>query len=332
MPRHFLPFPRKRCLLTKACLFAEYISVERRQFLRSSLYAALGLSLAPLGSLLGRDLKTGLWEADDTPQSILKRKIPVSGEEISALGLGTRTAFDALWQRYEELSFVLDVFHREGGMVLDTSPTFGEAETALGHLTAHTDYFTVTKLAEGDIPSESFKRSLSRLRRKRLSCLLIEGTRNVLPYLKTIRELKEEQKIKYWGILETNVRYFSHLRQAMIEYRPDIVEISYNVAEREAEKEIFPTAQEYGIGLLVCRPFAGGHLLFPSRSKNEFLKDFDCQSRAQALIKFVLSFDVVSCVLVGTGNPSHMKENLQAARGFLPSRKERENLAHWLLL
>lgn len=300
----------------------------RRDFLKNT-FRFLG-SLIFFQTVWPKDLKTGLNENQERNFSLLKRKIPVSGEEIPALGLGTRVGFDVLWDFYEELSYLLDLFFQKGGMVIDTSPAFGEAERTVGNLTYDVDYFLSTRIVSGKI--ENFTKSLALLRKSELKALFWEG-----PFSgetkKEALKLKEQGKIQYWGFCEMDEKNYDNLKGAMQKLKPDLILIPYNLIERKAETYILPLALELKIGVFVARPFAGGDLLlpsYPSKLAQEW-ENYSCQSRAQALIKFILSHEAVTCVLTGTKRVEHLKQNLLAASQPLPKSEERNYLAKLLL-
>ena len=55
-------------------------------------------------------------------------------------------------------------------------------------------------------------------------------------------------------------------------------------------------------------------------------KDSFASSWAQALLKFCLAHDAVTCVIPATGKVEHMKDNMQSGFGQLPNRSESEQL------
>src|SRR5207344_366639 len=73
--------------------------------------------------------------ASGTP---IKRAIPVSGEQIPVIGLGTYQAFDVTTSRSARapLKEVLQGLVDNGGSVVDSSPMYGRAEEVVGDLAA----------------------------------------------------------------------------------------------------------------------------------------------------------------------------------------------------
>jgi len=72
--------------------------------------------------------------------------------------------------------------------------------------------------------------------------------------------------------------------------------------------------------LLGYRPFGGGGQLRALRAKPlpAWAAEIGCSSWNQLLLKFVLSQPAVTCVIPGTSNPQHMKDNAAAGSGVIP--------------
>ncbi len=73
--------------------------------------------------------------------------------------------------------------------------------------------------------------------------------------------LKQQGKIKHAGF---SVQSFKETEQAFLLDRHhallDCIQVRYNLLEREAEKELFPKAEKYGIGVIVRIPILFGFL------------------------------------------------------------------------
>jgi Predicted oxidoreductases (related to aryl-alcohol dehydrogenases) len=101
----------------------------------------LGVTAALISNSLPSSAKSG---------SILKRKIPSSGQSIPAVGLGTARTFDVgPGEPREPLKEVLRLFVETGGAVVDTSPMYGTAETVIGDL--------ATGLGSSGLPVSRYK-------------------------------------------------------------------------------------------------------------------------------------------------------------------------------
>ena len=102
----------------------------RRQF--------IGQSAVLTGSaLLGTSSWVSLAAAASEGQ-MLKRAIPSSGEMVPAIGMGTSGSFEITvgGPEYTALKEVLKRFFAAGATLIDTAPTYSNAEDVLGPLLA----------------------------------------------------------------------------------------------------------------------------------------------------------------------------------------------------
>jgi aryl-alcohol dehydrogenase-like predicted oxidoreductase len=109
------------------------------------------------------------------------------------------------------------------------------------------------------------EQSLKRLKRDYLDILQLHSPSADLllkdePW-EALMMLKQQGKIKYAGL---SVQSFKESEQAhfLDEHNDilDIIQVRYNLLEREAEKELFPKALKYGIGVIVRIPILFGFL------------------------------------------------------------------------
>jgi len=86
--------------------------------------------------------------------------------------------------------------------------------------------------------------------------------------------LKQQGKIKHAG---WSVQSFKETEQAFLLDRYheliDCIQVRYNLLEREAEKELFPRALKYGIGVIVRIPILFGFLTGKFSRETQFQKD-----------------------------------------------------------
>src|SRR6516165_4228803 len=72
-----------------------------------------------------------------TETAPLSRPIPGSGERIPAVGLGTAYVFDVNNDvTRSKADAVIQALVKNGGRLIDTASTYGDAETVLGEVTA----------------------------------------------------------------------------------------------------------------------------------------------------------------------------------------------------
>ena len=144
----------------------------RRQFLgQTGLIAGAALYGSGFASLA---------QAAAAGKSILKRPIPSTGELVPAIGMGTSGSFQipSGGPEYQALKEVLKRFFDGGATLIDTAPTYGNAEDNLGPLLAEGGWrkktFIATKLSGvsgRDAGLEQFNNTLKRLQVEKVELL-----------------------------------------------------------------------------------------------------------------------------------------------------------------
>ena len=79
-------------------------------------------------------------------------------------------------------------------------------------------------------------------------------------------------------------------------------------------------ANNYGVAVNINRPFMNGRYfgMVSGKQLPEWAADFDCESWAQFVLKFIVAHPAVNCVLTETADPKHAIDNLGAGYGGLP--------------
>ena len=77
-------------------------------------------------------------------------------------------------------------------------------------------------------------------------------------HLPTLEPLKAEVKIEMIGVTVLVDEAYPEIVEFMKKGCIDTVQIPYNVMDREVAKELLPTAEELGIGVLVMEPLKKG--------------------------------------------------------------------------
>jgi len=268
--------------------------------------------------------------------TMLTRAIPSSGEKLPVIGLGTWQTFDVdlTSDARRQLEDVLSLFVKLGGRVIDSSPMYGHAEDVIGDLTAtlgiRDKLFVATKVwtrgKENGI--RSMERSMVRLRTKRIDLMQVHNLLDVHIHLETLREWKEQGRIRYIGITHYESGAFGEVEKIMRNEKLDFVQINYSLMERDAEERVLPLAHERGIAVIVNRPFGGGDLFSRVRSKPlpEWAAEFECRSWAQFFLKWIVGHPAVTCAIPATDKPRHLEDNMRGGIGRLPDAKMRERM------
>ena len=269
--------------------------------------------------------------------TMLTRMIPSSGETLPVIGLGTWRAFDVdlTSDIRRQLEEVLSLFVKLGERGVDSSPMYGRAEEVIGELTAalgiRERLFLATKVwtrgRENGI--ESIERSMALLRTNRIDLMQVHNLLDVHTHLATLRQWKEQGRIRYIGVTHYNSSAFPEIEKILRTEKLDFLQINYSLMEPEAEQRVLPLAQERGVAVIVNRPFGAGDLFDKVRSKplSGWAAEFDCRSWAQFFLKWIAAHPGVTCAIPATNKPSHLQDNVQAGTGRLPDANMRRRMA-----
>jgi aryl-alcohol dehydrogenase-like predicted oxidoreductase len=267
----------------------------------------------------------------------LMRKIPKSGEALPAVGLGSSRTFDVGAAAVERsaLREVLELFVEQGGRVVDSSPMYGEAESVIGDLAAElgitAQLFLATKVwtSGRDAGIRQMEASFKRLRAKRIDLMQVHNLSDWKTQLKTLREWKDQERLRYIGITHYTESAYDDLAKVMQSEDFDFVQFNYSITERAAENRLLPLAHERRIAVLVNRPFARSGLFEKVRGKTlpPWADEIDCASWAQFFLKFILGHPAVTCAIPATSKPKHLLDNMQAGLGRQPDAATRERMA-----
>ena len=267
---------------------------------------------------------------------MLTRAIPSSNEPLPIVGLGTYRGFDVATSSaaYKSLPAVIDALFAAGGTLIDSSPMYGRAEQSTGELLSihqpRSPAFLATKVwtrgrKEGIAQMEE---SFRLLRTERIDLMQIHNLLDWKTHLPTLRQWKEEGRIRYIGITHYTSSAYADVEAVLKAEQLDFLQINYALDDRAAEARLLPLCRERGVAVICNRPFGGGGLL--GRLKDKPLPGWAAQvevtSWAQLALKFLLAHSAVTCVIPGTGNPRYMAENAGAGFGPMLTDAQRQQL------
>jgi aryl-alcohol dehydrogenase-like predicted oxidoreductase len=266
--------------------------------------------------------------------SLITRPIPSTGEPLPAVGLGTAAVFDSADNTaLQNARAVVRALIDDGGKLIDTASTYGDAERILGDVIGPTGWrgklFIATKLEAADV--EELKRSLNRLQTAKLDLLQLHNVRNPQQSLGAFRDWKAQGVCRYIGITSTSHGTLAALEAILQREKPDFVQIDYSIDDREAEQRILPVAAEVKAGVLTALPFGRGRLFRAVRGRSlpDWAQGF-AGSWAQFFLKYLLGDPRVTAVIPGTANAGHMADNLAAMRGLLPDPDQRRQMTQFI--
>jgi aryl-alcohol dehydrogenase-like predicted oxidoreductase len=266
--------------------------------------------------------------------ALLERAIPSSGERIPAVGLGTASVFDTADEATRrKAAAVVQALIANGGRLIDTASTYGDAEVVLGGVMANgglrDKIFIATKLEQPD--AAELKRSLARLKTAKVDLLQLHNVRSAKQSLSAFRDWKAQGVCRYVGITSTYKRDYPAVEAVLKREKPDFVQIDYSIDNRDVEKRILPLAAEVKAGVLTAVPFGRGTLFRAVRGKElpDWARGF-ANSWGQFFLKYLLSDARVTAVIPGTASAAHVTDNTGAMRGALPDPDQRRRMVAFI--
>ena len=295
----------------------------RRQLLQRSAIAAAMFALGPL-------LPSFVLAAE----TLRTRKIPSTGETLPVIGLGTSITHNLSVDdpQMEGLLEVLRVLVEGGASLIDTAPSYGNAERVVGELVKRfgqpENVFLASKVSSTgrERGMAQIEASFQALQTDTIDLIQVHNLQDTSTQLGLLRELKQEGRVRYIGVTHYLESAHDRLLETLKQEKVDFVQFNYSVSERNAEKTLLPYCAENGIATLINRPFTRGNLLSRVKGKPlpDWAADIDASSWAQLLLKFILAEPAVTAVIPATSNPRYMADNLLAGQGRLPDERQRK--------
>lgn len=284
-------------------------------------------------------LAPGLAAAQNPNAPIMTRPIPSTGEALPVVGIGTAIIFDIGSDPgpRRERAEVIRALVAGGGKLIDTAPSYGQAESVLGDLMAETGLrekiFLATKVrvAGRDASVAEMQASLRKLRTRKLDLMQLHNVREAKQDLGLLREWKAQGVCRYIGITSSFDRDYAAVEAVLKREKPDFFQIDYSLSDRNAEERLIPAAADFGAAVLTNLPFGRSKLFQAVRGKTlpEWAREFDAASWAQLFLKWLLGNPAVTAVIPGTDKPEYMVDNLGAGRGRVPDAAMRRRIVEW---
>ncbi|HLU06535.1 MAG TPA: aldo/keto reductase, partial [Woeseiaceae bacterium] len=161
-------------------------------------------------------------------ESMMTRKIPVSGEALPVIGLGTWQVFD-VENSPEEISLrrqIVDLLVEHGGSLIDTSPMYNRSEQVIGDVleaSGNRDrLFLATKVwTDGKASGErQMQRSAELMNAGVIDLMQVHNRRDLDTHLGTIREWQEQERIRYNGVTDYRESAHDEMEDVIERYKP----------------------------------------------------------------------------------------------------------------
>jgi aryl-alcohol dehydrogenase-like predicted oxidoreductase len=270
----------------------------------------------------------------------MKRAIPRTGETICTVGLGTWQVFDVAGDAAARAQAreALKTYAELGGEMVDSSPMYGSSETVTGDLAAelglHKRLFVATKVwTQGrEAGIAQMRDSVKKLRttlKGPLDLMQVHNLVDTATHMTTLRGWKKEGLVRYIGVTHYHAGAHADLEKAIRSADVDFLQVNYSLAEPQADQRLLAAAAESGVAVIINRPFAEGAMFGRVKGKPlpPFAADIGATSWAQLFLKWIIAHPAVTCVIPGTRNAAHVKDNLGAATGTLPDASLRRRIA-----
>ncbi|GEM_PF-109759 len=341
---------------------ASRATISRREVLRRGLLAGVGTATL-VSRVLGAPSRAS---ASDSPgasdsaegtntargahpasagtdsEPLILKPIPSTGERLPVIGLGTDAFRDS---ERDAIRAEIAKMHELGGRVIDTAASYGDSEALIADALVsgglEGKMFLATKLTNGGADlfgggiggQASFERSLQRLRTYKVDLLQVHNLRGVDELMPLLHQWKRDGKIRYYGITTSRVSQHADMAAVMRKYPLDFIQVDYSIANRDAEKEIFPLAIERKIAVLANLPLVHGRLMeeVSAQKLPDWAHAIGVSSWSQFLLKYVVSHPAVTCAIPGSTKVEHLIDNQRAGRGTLPDAEMRRRMEeYWM--
>lgn len=275
----------------------------------------------------------GLARAQTAP---LLKTIPSTGETIPAIGMGSWLTFnvgDNETLRAQRTQ-VLETFFAMGGAVVDSSPMYGSSQSVIGDALTrlgHPDaLFAADKvwISGGENGPGQIEQTRDKWDVDQFDLLQVHNLVSWRAHLETLLAMKAEGRLRYVGVTSyAGIRY-DQIERIMRDHPLDFIQVTYNLADREAERRLLPLAQEKGIAVIANRPFREGSLIdsVMSRPLPDIAAEVGAKNWAQFLLKFIVSHPALTVAIPATRRVDHMTENMGALTGPTPDEAIRRRM------
>lgn len=275
--------------------------------------------------------------------AVMRRPIPVSGETLPVIGIGTALIFefpadDKAKATMAERAAVLRELVKGGGSLVDTAYSYGAAEERLGILFEETGLrdrlFVATKARVDNVAGTiaSFERSLKLMRTNRVELMQLHNPKDEKQDLAPYREFKQQGRAKYIGFSSSFDRDYGPVEAMLKREKPDFFQIDYSMVDRNSEERLIPAARDTGAAVLTNLPFGRGRFFQKVRGKplpEWATKELGVTSWAQYSLKWALGHPGVTAVIPGTDKPEFMIDNLKAGAGAMPDAAMRKKMVEY---
>lgn len=275
---------------------------------------------------------------------ILKDKYRISKITLGAAQLGLHYGVNSVGPPTKDEAFeILKYAFANGLNTIDTSPIYGSSEKRIGKFIQQNKIqkiFLITKLEAQNFPEEIWedKKALSRKVERDLylsftNLKLIPISAYILHFADQafkdkgiiLSELAELKKKGYIEFIGTSLYTDEELKKCINDERIDIIQVPFSILDRRLlESGLLTKAKERGVIIFARSIYLQGLVFMdklPSRL-NSAKKIIDGLHRLanicnmsvnEVCLRYVLSINEISSVVIGVSTLEHMKKNIKIA-------------------
>ncbi len=270
------------------------------------------------------------------PTAGVVKTIPSTNEVLPAIGMGTWRTFNVGDNEAlrAQRTAVLARFFEMGGRMIDSSPMYGSSQSVVGDALARLDraddVFAADKVwvSGGANGPGQIAETRRRWGVDAFDLLQVHNLVSWRAHLETLFAMKADGRLRHVGVTSYSGLRYDDIARIMDSHPLDFIQITYNLADREAEARLLPLAAERGVAVIANRPFREGALIdyvnrYPLPAMAE---EIGASNWAQFLLKFIISHPAVTAAIPATRRVDHMEENMGALSGPAPDAALRQEM------
>ncbi len=292
--------------------------------------------------------------AQRTATNLHSRIIPGANEAVPVIGIGTARRYQGAGteEHLAPLREAISRFAELGGRLIDTAPSYGNAEEVVGRLVEELGIrdrlFLATKVAGADAAEGQVQiaQSFRNLRTDVIDLIALHNPQDAANKLAVLRELKAQGRVRSIGAsfssragfapttdaAASSAEQFAGFEALMRRERFDTIQVDYAIDNRGAAERVLPLAQEQGLAVMVNLPFGRGRLFEATEGRPlpDWAAEIGAASWAQIFLKYIVSHPVRPVAIPGMAQARYVDDNVGAARGPLPDAAMRRRMEQFI--
>jgi aryl-alcohol dehydrogenase-like predicted oxidoreductase len=293
-------------------------------------------------------------QAQQTASKLHTRIIPGANEAVPVIGIGTARRYQdaSTEEQLATLRETISRFVQLGGRMIDTAPSYGNAEVVIGGLVeglgVRDRLFLATKVAGASAAEgqAQIAQSFRNLRTDVIDLIALHNPQDAGNKLAALRELKMQGRVRSigasfssragfaptTGAVASQPEQYSGFEALMRREPLDVIQVDYALDNRGAAERILPLAQDRGVAVMVNLPFGRGRLFEATEGRPlpDWAAEIGATTWAQVFLKYIVSHPVRPIAIPGMAQARYVADNLGAARGPLPDAAMRRRMEHYI--